>query len=458
MKSNHVFMKKSTNRLFFLAMCIVMLIMTGIMGVMLTISSVSQLRSVYWNHMKSVATMAASLIDGNEVELITAEDAPTLDENGHRIADGSERSCRMENTLNTVRNAQNDMHIPYIYITRNVNGHQVFIVDPDIEAPAKYGEEVVYTPSQPIAWSGIATVDDEPYTDEWGTYYTAWAPILNDSGTVVGLVGVDFEAVEVVEQINFSTVIIISSNIALILITIAFFLIYSNKEKVRVEKLSKEIDNLSANIKTMFDEIEGIETTNDIKNEEKYEDVDFIDYIQKKTLYMTKRLRNHMTYMEKLANIDFLTKTGNTRAYALERDKCQNDIDNGKANFAVAIFDINNLKEINDNYGHEYGDRVISAIAEALKRTFAKFNVYRIGGDEFSVIIPHTTAKTMDLVFGIVEEEIKITNNNFTDVSLSISKGYALYDQNKDKHFQDVFRRADHNMYIEKDAFHKTHS
>lgn len=457
MKSNHMFMKKSSSRLFFLAMCIVMLVITGVVGVMLTMRSVSQLKTVYWNHMKSVATMAASLIDGDEVELITEADAPTLDEDGHRIADGSERSCRMEKTLNTVREAQSDMHIPYIYITRNSNGHQVFIVDPDLEAPGAYGAEVVYTPSQPVAWSGTATVDDDPYTDEWGTYYTAWAPIKNSSGVVVGLVGVDFEAVEVTEQINFSIILIIASNIILILITIAFFLIYSHKERIRVEKLSKEIDNLSTNIKTMFDEIEGIETKGDTEKEDNYEGVDFVDYIQKKTLYMTKRLRDHMTYMENLANIDYLTKVGNTRAYAFERMKYQNDIDNGKADFAVAIFDIDNLKAINDNYGHESGDKIIAAAAEALKQTFFKFNIYRIGGDEFSVIVPATTTKAMDLVFELLDEEIKKVNKRFTDFSLSMSKGYALYDPKKDKNFKDVFLRADNNMYAEKSS-HKTHS
>ena len=252
-RSNHKTMLKNSNRIFFLSMCIAMLVITGVVGVVLTIRSVSQLKTVFWNHMESVATMAASLIDGNELELITEADAPTLDENGRRIADGSERSCKLENILITVRAAQKDMHIPYIYITRNVNGHQVFVVDPDVESPGAYGQEVVYTPAQPIAWSGTATVDDEPYTDEWGTYYTAWAPIMNDAGTVVGLVGVDFEAVEISEQINFSTVLIIVSTVILIFITITFFLINSYKEKVRVERLSKEIDNLSDNLKTMFD-------------------------------------------------------------------------------------------------------------------------------------------------------------------------------------------------------------
>lgn len=184
----------------------------------------------------------------------------------------------------------------------------------------------------------------------------------------------------------------------LIFLAIAFFLLYSHKERVRIEKMGKEIDNLSDNLKTMFDEIEGIETKIDIEREENYEGVDFLDYIQRKTLYMKKRLRDHMEYMEGLANVDFLTKVGNTRAYALERDKYQNDIDHGNADFAVAVFDINNLKEINDHHGHECGDRIISAAAEALRQTFVKFNVYRIGGDEFSVIIPATTTKAMDLV------------------------------------------------------------
>lgn len=456
-KSNHRSMANSSSRLFFLIMCIFMPVITGVVSAVLAINSISQSKAVYWNHMKSVSTVAAELIDGNELELITEEDAPELDEDGHRIAEGSERCRRMENILNTVRDAQQDMNIPYIYITRDVNGRQVFVVDPDLESPGAYGEEVVYTPAQPIAWSGTAMVDDEPYSDEWGTYYTAWAPVFNDSGAVVGLVGVDFEAVEINDQITFSTVFIIISAAILILITIAFFLVYSRKENFRMKIMSEEIDNLSVSLKTMFDEVEGIKTEVDSNGKDDYEGVDFLDYIQRKTLYMKKRLRDHMEYMEGLANVDFLTQAGNTRAFGLERDKCQKDIEIGKADFAVAVFDINNLKEINDNFGHESGDRIIIAAAEALKQSFVKFNVYRIGGDEFAVIIPSTTAKAMDLVFGLVDEKVLKINGQFTDFKLSVSKGYSLFDPETDKHFQDVFLRADHSMYVEKEAFHKDH-
>ena len=446
-----------SNRLLVFIVCIVMVVISGVVGVVMMVRSVAQLKTVLWNHMESVSNMAASLIDGDELELITEADAPTLDEDGRRIADGSARSCAMEQILVNVKNAQKDMHIPYIYIVRYENGKLVFIVDPDIDAPGAYGQEIVYTPSQAIAWAGQSKVDDVPYSDEWGTYYTAWSPIRNSDGKVVGLVGVDFEATEMTEQMNFSLILVITSTCVLLLLCIASFILYSVIERKRSEQLVSEIADLSDNLKTMFDEIEGIETTGEREDEEEdYADEDFANYVHRKTIAMTKRLRKHTSYMEQQANIDFMTKTGNTRAYTAEKDKFQAEIEKGTADFAVAIFDINNLKEINDNYGHEYGDKIITTAADVLKKIFAVFNVYRIGGDEFAVILPSTSAKAVELAFGLVDEETNKANKHFTnDIKLSISKGYSIFNPETDKDYREVFMRADQRMYAEKEIFHK---
>ncbi|MBO4540034.1 MAG: hypothetical protein J5781_07120, partial [Clostridia bacterium] len=296
----------NTNRLFFLIICIFMIVVTGAVGVHLTVRSVREMKSVRWNHMESVSNMAAMLIDGDEVEKITEADAPILDpDTGRRIQDGSERSCKIEKILLEVKAAQKDMQIPYIYLVRyNSEGKLVFIVDPELETPAAYGQEVVSTPSQPIAWTGQSKVDDEPYSDEWGEYYTAWSPVKNSAGQVVALVGVDFEASEISEQISFSIMMIVISTVVLLILCITCFLLYSMNEQRRAQQLGSEIADLSDNLKTMFDEIEGIQTTaeTDEKSAE-HNDEDFVKYIHKKTRAMTKRLREHTDYMMQQANV-----------------------------------------------------------------------------------------------------------------------------------------------------------
>ena len=437
-----------------------MIVAIGIVGVILTARSVSELKTVVWNHMEAVATAAANLVDGDELKLITKDDYPLIDpETGARIADGSERCTKIEQVLIKVREAQKDMYIPYIYITRLENGHQVFVIDPDIDAPGEYGQAVVDTPSQPIAWAGQAMVDDEPYSDEWGTYYTAWSPVKDSGGHVVGLVGVDFEVSQITEEINDSLVLIITTTVVLLALSITFFVLYSTRMRRRSQQLGEEINDLSNNLKTMFNEIEGIEK--DSATDDSPEDSsgrDFMKYVHNKTIAMTKRLRKHTAYMEQQANIDFMTKVGNTRAYSAEKDKRQAEIDSGTADFAVAIFDINGLKKYNDNMGHECGDMLIIAAAEALRKTFATYNIYRIGGDEFTIVIPGATEKSIELQFGLLDLEIEKENKSFkVDATLAIAKGYSIFDKSTDKEFKDVFVRADQNMYTDKKQYHIAH-
>ena len=449
---------KNMDAAFFLVVCIVMVVAIGVVGILLTWRSVSDLKKAIWDNMESVATTAATLVDGEEVKLITEADAPTLDEEtGSRIANGSERYTKIEQILNKIKHSQKDMYIPYIYITRLEDGHQVFIVDPDIDAPAEYGEEVVYTPSQPLAWAGEAAVDDEPYTDEWGTYYTAWSPIKDAAGNVVGLVGVDFESSRITDGLRYSMIMIIGSTAILLVFSIFFFVLYSVRVRKRSQKLSDEIAGLSNNLKTVFDEIEGIEQTESSEEEaEAPSDPDFLNYVHNKTLDMTKRLREHTAYMEQQANVDFMTHTGNTRAYSAEKNARQAEIDGGTADFAVAIFDVNWLKKVNDSLGHECGDILIKSAAEAIKHTFMADPIYRIGGDEFAVIIPGATAASMNLQFQMLDLEIdKINQTLEAPMKLAIARGYSIYDKTVDKAYRDVFVRADKDMYANKEAYHK---
>ena len=450
---------KDTNSKFFLIMCIVMVISISAMGVLLTARSVSNMKTMAWNYMESVATSAATLIDGDELKQITEEDTPTLDkETGARIADGSERCTKIEQILIKIRDSQKDFFIPYIYITRLENGKQVFVIDPDIDSPGEYGEEVVFTPSQPIAWAGSSRVDEEPYADEWGTYYTAWSPIKDSHGRVVGLVGVDFEATQITNEIKNSMIIIIGSTLILLALSILFFVLYSNRMKKRMQVLGNEINGLSDNLKTMFDEIEGIDNSRASNAQEKPQERDLVNYVHDKTITMTQRLRAHTAYMEQLANIDYLTKVGNTRAYSKEKEQFQEDINNGKADFAIVLCDINELKKCNDNYGHECGDRLITSTAEVLKKTFMSSNIYRIGGDEFAVIIPEASERTINLKFELMDIEIeKVNDYGGMPTPLAIAKGFAIFDASMDKKFKDVFVRADQNMYSNKNEYHEKH-
>ncbi|WP_250278710.1 EAL domain-containing protein [[Clostridium] colinum] len=113
----------------------------------------------------------------------------------------------------------------------------------------------------------------------------------------------------------------------------------------------------------------------------------------------------------------------------------------------VAFIDINGLKIINDTQGHEFGDKAIKEVSEALKRYFRKEDIYRVGGDEF-VIISENISK--DTFF----QKINSINRHFLDLmEYSISIGYLWEDKNIE--INTLTNLADEYMYQAKKAYYE---
>lgn len=111
---------------------------------------------------------------------------------------------------------------------------------------------------------------------------------------------------------------------------------------------------------------------------------------------------------------------------------------------SIAMFDSNNLKIINDTYGHAWGDRVIISTAEALRRYLGSLGtVYRIGGDEFVVVCDNADRRAICSVLEAFDRE---SNNNNED-GLNVSWGVAYYKPGIDHNPESVLMRAEHRMY-----------
>lgn len=154
----------------------------------------------------------------------------------------------------------------------------------------------------------------------------------------------------------------------------------------------------------------------------------------------------------KLVYFDTLTGAGNTTAYRECTDGINKQIiGRNNVKFAVAVIDINDLKKINDSYGHEYGDALIRNAATVLKKVW-KNNVYRIGGDEFAVVLLNSDDTTVKQEVLRVEEEVNRfkTQNTAEELRLQLAVGTAVYNPQMDGEYVDVFRRADVAMYKDK--------
>lgn len=159
--------------------------------------------------------------------------------------------------------------------------------------------------------------------------------------------------------------------------------------------------------------------------------------------------------LSELMEQDSLTRVKNRTAYekylkSLERDFIEGENDP----FAVIYFDINNLKTINDRYGHEKGDAYIKNSCKLMCNTFKHSPVFRIGGDEFVCIAINDDFKNRhDLLSQMREQMIKLKEKGESvplTERISIASGMAEYDRTLDENFASIFKRADEIMYENK--------
>ena len=149
---------------------------------------------------------------------------------------------------------------------------------------------------------------------------------------------------------------------------------------------------------------------------------------------------------QKEAHTDALTGVKNRLAY-LEMEKRLNTqiTDYPDLEFAVVVFDVNDLKVINDTMGHQAGDQHLREAAHVITETFASSPVFRVGGDEFVVIVRGNEYKTIDELV----EKVKLHNISTVRYGgVVIACGMARF--RNDPSVAQVFRRADKNMYEDK--------
>ena len=154
----------------------------------------------------------------------------------------------------------------------------------------------------------------------------------------------------------------------------------------------------------------------------------------------TKTFRN-------MANTDSMTGVRNKHAYSeaealLNQRIRENDIDK----FGVIVCDINGLKHVNDTLGHAAGDKLIKDACALICEHFTHGAVYRIGGDEFVIILQEKGYDTMLEELDMINREIE---ENIKKNEVVISIGYSTLTP-EDQMVHDVFERADQMMYKRK--------
>ena len=169
-------------------------------------------------------------------------------------------------------------------------------------------------------------------------------------------------------------------------------------------------------------------------------------------VYMLAEVMKEKYEKEKLlytSMTDELTRCGNRHAY--EMDIAKLDLQDA---WAYLSMDVNGLKLVNDTRGHAAGDELICAAAETMKRSFADVGrVYRIGGDEFVVIVTKKLTE-LDAQLEAFEAEVARWQGELVD-SMSIAWGYVLSPERAWESVHEISKAADKRMYERKACFYR---
>ena len=411
-----------------------------------------------------VAKTAAAMLDGDVLSRLQKEDEGTPE---------------YQKVYDTLAFFQNNFSLSYIYgIRDDGDGTFSFTVDPDPDDPDDFGETVVTTEALIRASKGTPGVDQVPFTDEWGRFYSAYCPVYDSAGSIAGIVGVDFDADWYDAEIRQNTTTILLISLLSLLLGAMLVLVLSSRYRRRFRALGGELTALAEDMEEMTAEMErggeifdgdgdgdGLDDDLDpaLRSpaergggpQEEFLSGDEFSALSRKIRGLQARLREYMTFTQQQAYTDALTGVGSRMAYLEMLQKTQKHFDDGTADFCLTVFDIDDLKGVNDNLGHEAGDRLIMLCAAAIVAAFGRDHIYRIGGDEFIAVRVgkgEADLRAWSAALGVELARRQTANPN---LPVSLSWGSAVYDPATDPSFRSVFARADRAMYEVKEAHHR---
>lgn len=363
--------------------------------------------------------------------------------------------------------------IEYLYIVawgeeaaEDGNLYDMYILDAD-DVPLS---ETGYYELREPEFEGFNPVDETEAiisNGDWGWLCSGYSPVFDDDGNVVCTVGCDVSMENVIadrrsNMISFSISAVIYTVLVLVM---AFFVV--TKFVVRpLNRISAEMKKFSPKTNRNYEEscVLHLKSTrhtkdeiDDIYNEIRSMQIRIIDYIDDITAISEekKKIESEVNQISLVAYKDGLTGTGNKKAYIMKAEEFSRAIEEGTAEFAIIMMDINYLKHVNDNYGHDAGDKYLLGCCHIICDTLKHSPVYRIGGDEFVAILTGEDYANREAHVKALNDTFERTFNNEKAEAwerYSASIGMSEFRQG-DTSVDDVFKRADTLMYDAKNLF-----
>lgn len=182
-----------------------------------------------------------------------------------------------------------------------------------------------------------------------------------------------------------------------------------------------------------------------------------VDYITKPFIKeeVQARIKVHLKLkkaMEKLKSMsvtDEMTGVFNRRYAYQVLDREISMAKREQKSFVICYVDIDNLKTINDTYGHDAGDQLIKEVVNGFKGVIRGSDyLFRMGGDEFMLVFPNTTLEHQNSMVSRLQQELN--QKKIHGMSIDFSFGFSIFDQGDDTGCEELIKKADTLMYDQK--------
>ena len=398
------------------------------------------------------------------------------------VATGEESEKYIE-LVSFMDSIMEDFDIHYLYIVRPVIEDDRMGMLNVISADTAYGREYdpdgyyldfvlenVYDLKTLELYQKHLDMDEISYFKNfslWGYDYTALKPLIDSKGDHFAALCVDIEVDDVQRAIRSYTVFNIILIAMLGNVFIALFLLWMTRNITEpISKLEKAVVSLAQRSHDQSDpdlvkyEDPHINTHNEVEslsNAVNQMSEDMRNYVKSilDAEGQVEDMKHQVYQMDVVAHQDALTHVKNRTWYDTVQERVNEDISKGTARFGILMSDLNNLKKINDNYGHEHGNDYIFGACHQICIIFDHSPVFRIGGDEFVVLLENRDYDNRDELIDQLKAAFDKSSKDATKEPwerYSAAIGVAIYDSAQDKCMNDVFKRADEYMYKDKVA------
>jgi len=455
-------------RKLFFSHFLAVILVSGSIGTYFYISAIDSLKNNLQARLQNSAALVSELVDAGDLAEIQTENDQNQPAYQHYLK-----------LLRNLRRTNPDL--AYLYIMRNEGGRVLFVIDTDeTSGQALPGRE--YTSVVPALLLGFSSpsVDQEIYTDEWGSFMSGYAPLKNGQGTY--LVGMDMRADEVQEKLSKVRISGIVSLVFSIMLALAFSrflsvhittpikLLVSRCSAIAEGRLDEhieletgdELDSLIGAFNRMSSRLEESRMRDQASQEALKQANESLEArVEERTrelVDLTDKLKHEIVERQRVeealaraAMSDPLTNLLNRRAMNFH---LQHEFERFKrtgSTFTMLLCDIDHFKLINDELGHAAGDQVLMTVSNILREQIRGQDLLaRWGGEEFLLLLPDTGLEGGEDVADKLRRKIAAEAISVADrkIKLTISVGACSY--HKDHTVDSLIGAADKALYAAK--------